>query len=832
MRLADFILSNMESILAQWEAFAATLLPAAKNMGALALRDHAQQMLEAVAKDISTSQTHEAQAEKSMGRAQQPMDASETAAQTHALLRAHSGFDIKQLAAEYRALRASVLRLWMEDCGPEVPHLDDIIRFNEAIDQALAEAIGFFSAEDRFRLLFDNAPLGIIQIDHNGVLTSANRKFAEISGYSLEEAIGLTRHDVTLPEERGLIEKNTEDFLSGRIDTSHYERRLVCKDKRTIWVRQTAQLTRDKQGKPQWGIVVFEDITERKQVEEALRLSEEKFRATFEHVPLGISEGTVDGRFLDANPKLLDIVGYTKDEFVHLTVADVTHPGDREQTLSNLQKMAAGEIDSYVIEKRYLRKDRSMVWVNITSSLIPIHGKPHYVVAAVEDITARKKAEAELKRAMELSYHQANHDLLTGLANRAAVNDRLKEALAYGKRDGHLVAVHLVDLDRFKSINDTLGHHIGDLLLKDVAKRIKANIRSTDLAARMGGDEFVVIQTHLADPAAAGVLAGKLVEELGRTYVLEDQEVHAGASIGIAIFPNDAETLEELTKQADLALYDAKHRGRLNYQFYREELGETFRAAQHLEQELVRALRENEFFLHYQPQFDLKSGRIAGIEALLRWRHPSKGTLAAADFIQDVERLRLMLPIGDWVLQTACRQAKEWVDAGLVVPLTVNLSSMQLRDPRFVPTIKRILDETGLPPSLLQLGTRESVLWDSKFSKTLLELKDSDLHFALDDFGTELTALSALNRFPVDAVKPGRGLVKELPSQKWEATVLAAIVGVAHNLKMTVCADGVETADQLAAVKEQGCDSAQGYLLSPPLDTKAMTRLVEIETHA
>jgi diguanylate cyclase (GGDEF)-like protein/PAS domain S-box-containing protein len=694
----------------------------------------------------------------------------------------------------------------------------------KAAEEALRQS------EELFRTLFENSPLGIIQIDRNGYLTSANRKFAEISGYSPEEAIGLLPGNVTLPEERAGFEKRAGEFLSGKMELFDAEIRLLRKDGSTTWVRQVAKLVRDKRGKPQSGIVVFEDITERIQGEAALRQSEEKFRATFEHVPLGVSECTIDGRFMDANPKLLDILGYTKDELRQLTINDVTHPADAEETLSHLQKLAAGEASNYVLEKRYIRKDRSIVWVNVTASLISILGKPNYLVTTIEDITARKKAETELKRVMEESYYQANHDMLTGLANRSAFNDRLKEALAYAKRDGHLVALHLIDLDGFKSINDTLGHHIGDILLKHVAMRIKSQIRATDLAARMGGDEFVVIQTHLSDPGAAGKLAGKLVEEIGRIYFLENQEVHSGASIGVAIYPNDSEVQRELIKQADLALYEAKHRGRFNYQFYREELGEVIRKAQQLEQELLRAMRENEFCLHYQPQFDLKGGRITGIEALLRWRHPTRGILAAGDFIQDLERLKLMHQIGEWVLQTACRQYQEWGEAGLTVPLTVNLSPTQLRDPRFLQTLKRILDETGLPASLLQLETHESVLWDLKFSKSLMEqIENTGLHFALDDFGTDLTALSALNRFPLAAVKPSRGLLKELTSQKWEATVLAAIIGVAHNLKMTVCADGVETADQLAAVKAQGCDSAQGYLLSEPLDANAMTLLIRKE---
>jgi diguanylate cyclase (GGDEF)-like protein len=426
-----------------------------------------------------------------------------------------------------------------------------------------------------------------------------------------------------------------------------------------------------------------------------------------------------------------------------------------------------------------------------------------------------------------LSYHQANHDMLTGLANRASFTDRLKEALAYARRDGHLVALHVVDLDRFKSINDTLGHHVGDLLLKEVARRIKSHVRATDLAARLGGDEFVVIQTHLTEPSAAGIVAAKLIEDLKRKCVVENHEVESGASIGVAIYPDDADDPDGLMNHADLALYDAKNRGRFNYQFYRRELGAAVQESQRLEQELLRALAEHEFFLNYQPQFDLKSGRVTGIEALLRWQHPTRGRLAAAEFIHDAERARLMLPIGEWVLRTACRQFRAWIDSGLSVPLTLNLSAMQLRDPRLLETVRRVLDETGVPASMLQLAMREGVLWEPKFSADLLtRMKESGLRLAIHDFGTEMTALATLDRFPLDAVKPGPELVKALPSGQHAATVLTAIVDVAHNLNIAVCAHGVETANQLASVKVGGCDSAQGYLLSAPLDTNQLERLM------
>jgi diguanylate cyclase (GGDEF)-like protein/PAS domain S-box-containing protein len=685
-------------------------------------------------------------------------------------------------------------------------------------------------SEERFRLLFENAPVGVMLIDRNGHLTSANRKFTEILGYSPEEAAGFAYIDLAAPEDRHAANEIMLGLLSGKIETSNRERRLMRKDGGAIWARLTTRIMRDNLGEPQWGIVAIEDTTERKLAEEALRQSEEKFRATLEHAPIGIAECTVDGKFMNANSKLSEILGYSNEEIARLTVIDVTHPGDVEESLSCLQRLIDGKEDIGVMEKRYIRRDRSFVWANTTASLVTDDGKPQYLIIAVEDITARKRAEEDLKRAIESSYYDANHDTLTGLANRASFRDRLSEALAYAKRDGHLVAIHLLDLDRFKSINDTLGHDIGDLLLQVVAKRIKSHIRATDLAARLGGDEFAVIQSHLADPSAAGVLAGKLVEDLARKYAFKENEVQSGTSIGIAIYPNDAEDPESLMKRADLALYDAKHRGRFNYQFYRKDLGVAFSEAQQREQELMRALRENQFLLHYQPQFDLKSGRITGVEALLRWCHPQRGQLSAAEFIRDAERARLMLPIGEWVIQTACRQYKEWTDSGFTVPLTLNLSSAQLQDPRLLDTLKRILEETGLPASMLQVEMRESVLWEPKFSKNLLDqMKANGLHLALDNFGSEMTALPTLDKFPLDVVKPDQGLVRALPTGKREAALLDAIIGVAHDLKIAVCADGIETAGQLAAAKEHGCDSVQGYLLSWPLNENAMKQRIDLD---
>jgi EAL domain-containing protein (putative c-di-GMP-specific phosphodiesterase class I) len=285
-----------------------------------------------------------------------------------------------------------------------------------------------------------------------------------------------------------------------------------------------------------------------------------------------------------------------------------------------------------------------------------------------------------------------------------------------------------------------------------------------------------------------------------------------------------------LIKCADLALYEAKNRGRYNFQTYREEMGLAARESQQVERELKCALRDDEFCLHYQPQFNMRTGRISGIEALIRWRHPKRGLLTAAEFIDSAENAGLTLQIGEWTLRNACAQHCEWVGAGLAVPLTINGSLRQLRHPRFLQILKRVLDETGLPPSLLQFEIRENVLLDQRLPLNLLkEMKNAGVLLALADFGAELTALSSIHRFPLDLVKPGQGLVKELPARSRDAMVLAAIVSVAHERRIKVCAEGVETVEQFEVLRDEGCDSAQGYLLSSPLEADEMTRLIEAD---
>ncbi|MFC5549086.1 EAL and GGDEF domain-containing protein [Massilia aerilata] len=697
-------------------------------------------------------------------------------------------------------------------------------------DRKHAEAL-LRESEQRFRLLYENAPVGIGHIDLGGKWTYVNQAFAAIAGYAPHELVGRSNLELAPPDERERSRQFTDQLLAGAIEIQR-DRRLLRKDGSTRWIRLTAKMLRNSAGQPLYGIVLFYDITDAMHAEEALRRSEERFRTTFEHAPLGIAECAADGRFVAANATLQDMLGYSLAELESLANQDITHPADQETAIQNFHKLLTGQQTVTVAEQRYLRKDRSQLWVNVTVSLRGSGDGPR-LIAIVEDVTARKKSEEALRGAVEYSYHLASHDNLTGLANRASFNERLKDALKYAQRDQHLVAVHVLDLDRFKSINDTLGHHAGDLLLKEVARRLKANIRETDLAARLGGDEFVIVQTHLSEAAAAEVLADKILVELSLPYQLDGHEVYSGTSMGIALFPDDAQEPDELLRLADLALYEAKNQGRLNYQMYRESLGTIAKEAKRFERELQRALREDELCLHYQPQYDLDSGRIVGIEALIRWLHPARGLLTAANFIQEVENANLMLPVGEWALRTACTAQAGWVRAGLVVPLTLNVSSKQVRHPRFLAILNKVLDDTGLPPSLLRLELRESVLLDPKFpANTLREMRKRGVRLGLDDFGAELAALSSLQKFPLDIVKPGQELVRRLSRDDNESAILTALVGVARDVKITVCADGIETADQLAAVKHLGFNCGQGYLLSPPVAVADMDRLVAAELGA
>lgn len=418
--------------------------------------------------------------------------------------------------------------------------------------------------------------------------------------------------------------------------------------------------------------------------------------------------------------------------------------------------------------------------------------------------------------------HLAKHDALTNLPNRHLLQDRIRQALLQAQRNGNQGAVLFIDLNQFKAINDSMGHDVGDLLLKEIAQRLISSLRSQDTVARQGGDKFIVLLHSIAQAQDAGTAAQKLLDALLLPYQIEGKELYISASIGIAVFPADGEDADTLLKHGDTAMYQAKEAGRNNYQFFAQQMNQLATEKQALGTQLHHALERNELLLHYQPVIDMASGKLAGLEALLRWQHPERGLIPPLKFIPLAEETGLIVPIGEWVLRSACMQLKAWQGLGYDVPqLAINLSVKQLRQKTLVQTIARILDETGVEARFVELEITESILIDNsdEVAETLLTLHDMGLKLSLDDFGTGYSSLSHLKRFPIDTLRIDRSFVQDIVTNPADASIVAGIIGLAHSLRMKVIAEGVETTEQLAILARQGCDQYQGYYFSKPLPT-------------
>ncbi len=447
----------------------------------------------------------------------------------------------------------------------------------------------------------------------------------------------------------------------------------------------------------------------------------------------------------------------------------------------------------------------------------------------IKELAEMRRQIAELKSAEEHLMYMSVHDALTGLPNRMLFNDRLHMELAHAERNHQMLAVMFLDLDRFKLVNDTLGHAMGDRLLKRVADRLKSCVRKSDTVARMGGDEFCFLLPEIAQPEDAVKIAKKILKALKKPWRLGGQEFYITPSIGIAVYPNDGQDADTLMKNADTAMYRAKEQGN-NYQLYTAEMSDQNMERLTSEIALRRALERQEFVIHYQPQINTETGQIIGMEALVRWEHPERGTVFPAEFIPYAEETGLIVPIGEWVLRTACAQNKAWQDAGFPpLRVTVNLSARQFQQKDLVETVDRILKETGLDPRWLELEITETVaMQDVEHTiSTLRELRDLGVRIAIDDFGTGYSSFNYLKYFPNHTLKIDKSFVRDVTEGREDAAITKAIIALAQNLNLKVIAEGVETEEQLAFLKRQQCNEIQGYLFSRPLPAEEFTRMLE-----
>ncbi|HEX6996482.1 MAG TPA: EAL domain-containing protein [Gammaproteobacteria bacterium] len=555
-----------------------------------------------------------------------------------------------------------------------------------------------------------------------------------------------------------------------------------------------------------------------------LRESEERYASTVELAALGISHISVDGRFIHANRHLCEMLGYTRDELLELSFRDVSHPDDRHVTDPDRARLYSGEIDSLKAEKRYLRKDGTPVWVRINAALKrDADGEPMYDISIVEDISERKRAEQRVQ-------YLASHDEMTGLPNRAMFTELLERAIASARRGRRKLAVLFVDLDRFKLINDSLGHEAGDRLLREIATRFKAVLRSSDVVARLGGDEFIVLVEEIRRPAQAGQVARKLLSAAIKPIHIMGQECRVTASVGIALYPGDGDDARTLIKKADLAMYCAKEEGKNDFQFYTEAAGSMSIERLTLETQLRRALEREEFTLQYQPKVNIASGEITGAEALLRWWNPDLGAVSPARFIPVAEDTGLIVPIGRWVLRTACAQNVAWQKQGLPpIRMGVNLSPRQFKDPRLLRDISDVLEQTGMAPELLELEITESVVMHDvdRAVKKLAAIKDMGVRLAIDDFGTGYSSLAQLKRFPIDTLKVDRSFIREIPKQVEDEAITEAIIAMGRTLGVTVVAEGVENAEQQRFLRRRGCHEMQGFFFGRPAHPDVLADLLQ-----
>jgi diguanylate cyclase (GGDEF)-like protein/PAS domain S-box-containing protein len=591
------------------------------------------------------------------------------------------------------------------------------------------------------------------------------------------------------------------------------EMRLRRGDGSWCWVEMSAA---DLGPDPGSGVVLAcADLSERKHAERQLKIVNDRLRSSFDDAPIGMAITEPGGRFVQANAALAELLQLDLPTLLGLSIHDVTHPDDVETGRLNRLALLTGGTTIHRYETRFVDGSGSVVGVLHSSSVLPgADGLPQHLVDHIENITDRKAFEAHLR-------HQALHDPLTGLPNRALLVDRLEHALGASARSQATIAVIFLDLDRFKIINDSLGHQIGDQVLTTVATRLRAALRPGDTASRLSGDEFVVLCEN-SSPVHAGTTADRLGAVLATPIPVGDSSVTVSASIGIALSQGNTCTADSLLRDADAAMYSAKDRGRDRVEVFDETLGADIRNRQQLEMQLRAGITQGQLRLHYQPEINLATGIAAGSEALVRWLHPDRGLLSPGDFISLAEDTGLISQLGAWVLDEALGEAA-FRRARTPQPsiMWVNLSAHQIQDPRLVQDVRIALAKHGLPGAALGLEITESVLMrDFQAARhTLLELREMGIALAIDDFGTGYSSLSYLARFPVDTIKIDMYFTSGLDDddrRRESFAIVNAVVGIAHALDLRVVAEGVETITQAQILHGLGCDLGQGYLLGRP----------------
>jgi len=667
--------------------------------------------------------------------------------------------------------------------------------------------------------------------DQEGHLVRWNENLSIVTGLSNEQLSGTDAFSLVVEGDREFArQKLTAAILDGHADIELGVRTKNGGMRKFRWSGRT--LTRD--GHPHF-MTVGVDVTAARAAETRLRASEEALAEAQAIAHVGNWEIDQSTGRVTWSDEVFRIFGVDQRTFIpsYQAILERTHPEDRPSVGSTYVDAMAAVLNKqtqyvYSIDHRIVMDDGSIKFVSERGRMIyDDKDNPVRAVGTVQDITQRKLTEENLLR-------MARQDILTGLTNRTLFVEELERAIASARRDGKSFAVFYLDLDHFKDVNNTLGHPVGDLLLQVVAQRLQSAIRKTDIVARFGGDEFAIVDTNIGEPADAVVLADKVLKTLSEPFLIQGHEIRTGASVGIAIYGPEPSDSETLLSHADVALFRAKADGRGTYRFFTEAMDIEVRTRVEVTDELRKAITSGQLFLAYQPQVDVDTGQIIGVEALVRWRHPTRGIVAPDEFVPIAEKSGQIGPLGNWVLREACRQMKEWLDAGIAPPLiAVNVSGTQIQTP-FEPEqgIAAILAETAVPPERLELELTETILMSlaGPHHDALHRLRKAGLRIAIDDFGTGYSSLEYLGHLPINRIKIAQSFTLDLTSNPRSATIMRAAIAMAHELELDVIVEGVETAEQLELVRSFGAHKVQGYYFSKPLPSGEMKALLRVGT--
>jgi len=679
--------------------------------------------------------------------------------------------------------------------------------------------------EEQYRSIFENAVEGIYQTTTDGRYLRVNSALAEIYGYSSPDDLIANLTDIAgqLYVDPGKREAFAD--LMARKDTVHsFEARVFRRDGTIIWIAESARCVRDAAGRIRFYEGTVQDITERKQHEEKIRLLATVFDSVADGILIVDPELTVQA----INPAYEITTGFQREELLRRPLV-LFAPGSHERTFIDSIWTTARQAGRWQGEVTSFRHsgDAFAAALSVTSVRAPSGVLEHYVLT-IADISQRKSQEHQIR-------YQASFDRLTDLPNRWLVCERLEEAIARAQRNHSKVAVAFLDLNRFKQVNDTLGHHAGDDLLKLVARRLRNCTRMTDTVGRLGGDEFLIVAPDAADRSAGARLVEKVLYSMDEPFGVHNQELFCGASIGLAFYPDDGETADQLLRNADLAMYHAKRNPEHKFVFYDGGMRERSGFSLGLESDLRRASGGEEFELHYQPKIDLATDRVIGAEALIRWLHPVRGMVSPAEFIPLAEDTGLIWEIGAWTFMEACRQLALWTKQGIPIPsVSVNLSPRQFQDARLVGFVRSVVEASGIQPDRLELELTEgAMIGDIEKAVTILNgLKDIGVRLSIDDFGTGYSSLAYLKRFPIDTLKIDRSFVRDIVKSSTDPAIVGTIVNLAESLGFDTIAEGVETWEQAAILREQRCTCIQGYLISRPLPAEMFAAFMSNRTVA